>query len=189
LTLYYLQGPKTPDWGDYGDVLVSGWATRSDQTGLLELERTGPFVPPVFLTLEGVIVTDAFRRLLETSDLTGFTFQPIQKKRIVLLHWEKWDQTADEPEFYPESGESEDYILQNPNNPRAAEKMGTLWEVSVGEHADLIPFQGLAYWDGTDWFRARGIHNVYVSERTRKWLQSNAGDWVSFKEAILATSS
>jgi hypothetical protein len=54
--------------------------------GLLQLERTGPFVPPVTLTgLEDLLVTDAFRSRLEHSPLAGTGFRPVQKTRIVRL--------------------------------------------------------------------------------------------------------
>ena len=39
-------------WGDYGRALVTGLTWNLDRTaeGLLQLERTGPFVPPVTVT-------------------------------------------------------------------------------------------------------------------------------------------
>src|SRR5919204_782761 len=125
-SVYKLQGPKTPDWGDYSDILVSGMASDlMRQDGMLELERTGPFVPAITLPGPGlIVVTDAFKKSMEGSDLTGFTFRPVIKSRIVRLEWERWDRTADEPEEYPETGEPEDYILGRRHSPQLAKQIG-----------------------------------------------------------------
>jgi hypothetical protein len=105
-SLFSLEMPVIP-WGDYGDILFHGDAGRDQQSGLLKLSRTGVYVPPItFPGLPGIVVTDSFRSALETSKLTGFTFQPIIKHHIVDLDWSDWK--GDEPAFYPESGEPED---------------------------------------------------------------------------------
>ena len=95
-------------WGDYGDILVHGMADAQERAadGALELERTGPFVPPItFPGIPAVVVSDPFRRQLEPSGLTGFTFRAVHKTRIVRLEWHSWDQQALEPLEFPESGE------------------------------------------------------------------------------------
>jgi len=84
-------------WGDYGDLLVSGMTARNDD-GRLEIERTGPFVPPITISgLWTVVVTDAFRGELERSHLRGISFEPVAKKRIVALDWRRWNLEADKP--------------------------------------------------------------------------------------------
>jgi len=186
--VFYLLPTNISDWGDYSDILISGMADRTQgHDGLLQLERTGPFVPPIsFPGLGDVVITDTFRHLLEGSGLTGFTFRPVIKKHIVFLEWEKWGLTATEPEEYPESGEPEDYILSRPHSPEAATQTGDLWEVCLEEHAKHVPYQGLANWDGTDWFRAKGVLHIYVSERAKRWLEETASRWVTFAEAPTA---
>ena len=53
-------------WGDYGDVLINGYADRDEQ-GRLLLHRAGPFVPPVSFPLvtrrfsRAVVVSEVFR--------------------------------------------------------------------------------------------------------------------------------
>jgi len=70
-------------WGDYGDILISGmWV------GDGELQRTGPFVPPISFPCTGdIVVTNESRRLLESSGLIGFLFRPVTKEHIVRLEW------------------------------------------------------------------------------------------------------
>jgi hypothetical protein len=184
MSVYVLRGPKVPDWGDYSKVLVSGMTARLDrQDGMLQLERTGPFVPPISLPgLGDVVVTNGLKQRLERSGLSGLGLLPVIKKRIVLLEWEKWDQMAAEPQEYPESGEPEDYILERLHSDEVAQQLGEMWEIKLEEHAQFMPGQGLADWDGTDWFRAAGQLTVYVSEEARKWLEKEVPRWVDFKE-------
>jgi hypothetical protein len=180
-----MHGPTLPDWGDYSDILIAGAYERS-QDGTLELARTGPFVPPLSLPGgDAIVITDAFKKLLEAANLSGATFRPIIKRRIVRLEWEKWDQQVPEPVEYPLSGEPEDYIVAHPHSPEAATQMGELWEVCLEEHATLEPYVGLADWDGTDWFKAKDSQHIYVSERARVWLEQIAPEWVSFTLALM----
>ncbi len=166
-----------PPWGDYGDILLSGMTAHQPRTreGLLRLERTGPFVPPITMAGFGdLLVTDAFRVRLEESSLAGPAFRPVQKTRIVRLEWEHWDWTADDPQEYPDGGEPEAYILDRPHDPELAMQIGPLWEV-------LLPSLGgeTAADLARDQVHARHIH---ASQRARNWLEQHAGDWLSFAE-------
>lgn len=68
MTIYILQNAKMP-WGDYGSMLLSGMTSHLPRkNGLLQLERTGPFVPPITLSgVDEIVVTDTFKRQLEQS--------------------------------------------------------------------------------------------------------------------------
>jgi len=111
-----------PDWGDYGHILQHGMTAHlSRADNLLQLERTGPYIPPItFPGIGDVVLSSHAKQLLESSGLTGFGFRPVKKVLIVELHWDKWDWTADEPEQFPDSGEPEDYILGQQHNPSAS---------------------------------------------------------------------
>ena len=117
-------------WGGYSHILVAGMTghlRRKD--GLLQLERTGPFVPPLtFPGLHDVVATDDFRRKLESSRLAPFEFRPVIKARIVEYHWHNWDLAADNPKEFPD-GEPEDYILARPHSEKVAQQIGDIWEV------------------------------------------------------------
>lgn len=193
-----LDSPEVP-WGDYGDILLCGvTAHLSRQDGMLQLERTGPFIPPIsFSGIRDIVVTDVCRALLEASGLTGFTFRPVIKRHIVHLEWERWDRTTEDPPEFPETGEPEDYILERPHSPEIAEGMGNLWEVVLGEHAvvERVPrgpgstdndiYVVQASWDGTDFFRASTVGYVYVSEQAKTWLEQVAAEWVSFRRPLI----
>src|SRR5262249_4504338 len=58
----YLMSPPESPWGDYCEILVQGMSTHLPRkNGLIQLERTGPFVPPIsFPGIADVVVTDSF---------------------------------------------------------------------------------------------------------------------------------
>ena len=206
LNIYKLNEPNNILWGDYGHILISGMTSQPRKDGLFQLERTGPFVPPISMPFGAIVVTDVFRTQLEKSALTGFTFRPIIKSRIVHLEWQNWDRKAEDPEEYPATGEPEDYILGQPHSPGIADQIGNLWELYLEEHAEIIRvskkpsetelgkwspidieneiFLVLSSWNGTDWFKAHQVGYTYVSERGKSWLESAAPEWISFELAL-----
>lgn len=202
-TVYVLNNRRLP-WGDYGDILLSGMTSHLGRDhGMLQLERTGPFVPPIAITgidargYSQIMVTDAHKSLLEATNLTGLRFLPVIKKHIVHLEWQRWDRTAGEPLEYPESGEPEDYILARRHDQALADQMGALWELCLEEHArtkrmhvgpgrwDEAIWLIRDSWDGTDWFRATGVGYVYVSEKAKRWLEQTVPEWVTLDPASL----
>ncbi len=194
MDVYTFRVAEAP-WGAYGSILMNGMTSYLERLeGLLQLERTGPFIPPIsFPGIGNIVVIDDFKTALERSGLSGLTFQPVTKARIVRLEWELWDQSKQDPEFYPESGEPEDYILERPHSPETAEQMGILWELRLAEHA---VFRGrseepyslwvLADWDGTDLFRAHSSGYNYASERAKDWLEKAVPGLLEFRPALLA---
>ncbi len=187
MSIYVISAPEPP-WGDYGDILMQGMASHLDrQDGLAQLERTAPFIPNLsFPDIDVIVVTDSFKVELETSGLTGFSFVPVIKARIVHLDWHRWDISADEPQEYPDSGEPEDYLLERPHSPELSEQVGLLWElrvsVSTTANRDNI-FQQSDSWNGEDWFRVEDWGYTFVSERTRTWLEARVPNLVAFAPA------
>jgi hypothetical protein len=187
---YTLDGPRSA-WGDYSDILIAGISAHLDRKGgLIQLERTGPYVPPIsFPGIGDIIVTNAFKQQLDASGLTGIRFQPVIKKRIVHLDWHLWDRTADEPQEYPKGGEPEGYVLDRPHAPETSKLMGDLWEVCLKEiakvHREARPTRILLVASSLgdhDLFRAEGVGYVYASEKAKAWLEQHAAEHVSFKE-------
>lgn len=172
---WYRLSMAKPPWGDYGDILISGMTAHADRTGdgLLRLERTGPFVPPVTVAGFGdLLVTDEFRAELDRSPLAGLEYRPVEKAHIVRLRWEDWDLTAEDPPWYPESGEPEDYVLARPHDPDLAAQLGPIWEVVLPDadgpaDADLVRDPS-------------GFPPIAASQRARDWLEEHAGRWLSF---------
>ncbi|HEX9197481.1 hypothetical protein E6H30_08595 [Candidatus Bathyarchaeota archaeon] len=192
----YSLDPNIPMlWGDYGGILAHGMGGRSRE-GQFEIERAGPFVPPISLPFNAIIVTDVFKKELETSGLRGLSFNPVVKKRIVKLDWEKWDWKAADPAKYPSEGEPENYILENPHSPDTAEKIGPLWELLIEENADTEPVMASAgvpeqillrldRWDGRDFFRAKGVGFYYVTDSAKAWLETRVSEWISFRASTV----
>ena len=187
---YELKSPRS-SWGDYSDILISGMSAYSERRdGLIQLERTGPYVPPVsFPGIGDIVVTDAFRKKLESSGLSGLRFQPVIKKRIVHLDWHLWDKAAEEPPEYPVGGEPEGYILQRAHSREVAEQIGDLWELCLGEAAKIQrerrPSRILlvaSSLQGLDIFRAEGVLCIYTTNRAKAWLEENAKEHVAFTQ-------
>lgn len=186
MQLYALRKPEFP-WGDYGSILLNGMGCHLPRkNGLLQLERTGPFVPPISFPWTPV-VTDSLKRQLEGTGLTGLNFQPVIKAHVVPLNWTEWDLEAEDPAEYPAEGEPENYILAIPHSPELAEAMPELWELAAAPHAksgrESNSWSTVVYivgstWDGTDFFKAEGLGYTFISQRAKDWLEREVGQWV-----------
>jgi hypothetical protein len=181
-------------WGDYGDLLISGMSCHLPRKdNLIQLERTGPFIPPITLPGIGdIVVTSDLRSELEASHFDQLAFSPVLKTRIVEYRWEQWDRTSEEPSEYPESGEPEDYILARPHSRLIAKELGDLWEVSLPEDAEVEGVQvgrgvreyrvNQSTWRGSHLFRAKGKGHVIATEEAKSWLEDRAKEWLGFQE-------
>src|SRR5262249_3726435 len=94
---FILKHPANP-WGDYGNILVHGMSAHlGRQNNLIQLERTGPSIPPItFPGISDIVVTAKLRQRLESTDLKGLVFRQVIKKLIVWYPWEEWDRTTDD---------------------------------------------------------------------------------------------
>jgi hypothetical protein len=192
---YYLDRKRRHPWGDYHDILMHGMSCHLGRDGgLIQLERTGPFVPPIsFPGIGDIVVTDEFRRRLETSGLAGLRFAKVIKKLIVRSDWHTWDQTAGQPPQFPDSGEPEDYVLEQPHSTAAAQAMGELWELVLNPSARVYRAKRICTredifllpdsWQGEDLFKAQGVGSIYASEQAKDWLEEHVGDYVALQEA------
>ena len=182
-------------WGDYGDILQQGMGAHSKEVdGRMQLERTGPFIPPItFPGLRGFVLTSEARSMLESSEFTGYSFKPVDKKLIVELHWEDWDLNASEPAIYPETGEPEDYILGQPHSSEAASALGDLWEVVVPKTVSVLRQRRIvesykelsidsSTWDGADIFASNDVGYTFFTERAQNWFFGHFGEYVDFQE-------
>jgi hypothetical protein len=194
---------KTPDsiastaflWrhGDYGHILQHGMTAHLGRTeGLLSIERSGPYMPPItFPGIGDVVLNAGVRKLLERCGLTGFEFRPV-KAHVVDLRWEELDLTAGEPPEYPESGEPKDCILQAPHDSLVAEQLGDVWNRCSCYRCDCRPrpivdsfhelYIELNTWNGTDLSRGNGYSGFLCTGRARLWFEENLGQYVSFEE-------
>ena len=185
---------KFTQWGDYGKILIHGMSKHvRRRDGIIQLERTGPFVPMITFPGGGdVVVTDTMRRLLETSGLDGPSFVRVDKHRIVQSDWETWDRNAAEPQVYPSTTEPEDYVLGQAHDPRLADMIGDLWElvapvVGSAQIVEIIKgplrFRVVASLPAKppDVFRCTGVRLFpFVTAGAKAWLEQRQLEWVEF---------
>jgi hypothetical protein len=187
---YRLRRPEPP-WGDYGDILFHGMASRSND-GELELERTGPFVPPISQPGRYVVVTGEFLSRLRESGLKGIEVGRVKKKRIPMIDWREWEPFGTKEIKYPAGGEPENYILRRKHSSETADALGELWELRFKPGIQISREGGyhlvLSSWDGSDFVVARDEHPIYnyVSQEARGWLIQNAPEWVAFEDEQVA---
>jgi|KBSSwiStaDraftv2_1062776.scaffolds.fasta_scaffold85793_2 hypothetical protein len=197
MAIRILEAPESP-WGDYGHILRHGMASHLglSEDGLIQLERSAPFIPPISFPGFEIVVTDDFRQRLAKSGLAGFGFEAVHKARIVDIPWHTWNLDAEDPPEFPESGEPEDYLLEREHSPALAAAMGPLWRVVLPHAADIHreptddAWHDRIYlisssWSGADMFRARGVGYLFVSDAAQAWLAREAGEHVSFRECLL----
>jgi|SRR5262245_746567 len=184
--LFIVEGPPSP-WGDYGHILVHGLVSRrSAPDAPLELERTGPFLPPI--TMPGHLLLDEGLRIrFEASGPQGIRFRPVIKKRIVHLDWHLWDRQAAAPQVYPRGGEPANYVLGRKHHQATADAIGPVWELLVpvvpglqldGGRVLRDMYIGQAVCRGRDTFS-----HIYVSVAMRDFLSTAAPEWVRFRVA------
>jgi len=187
--IYYLKRP-VPPWGDYGDILIHGIASRS-KAGVLQLERTGPFVPPISQPSYGfVVVTAAFLEELQRSGLTGFDVGKVRKKKVPLVDWRSWKPYGPKERKYPAEGEPEYYIELGTHSPEAAKDLGELFELRIRPGIEVSREGGYHLvaesWAGQDFFTAKDErmrdHFNFVSKRARLWLLDRVSEWIAFEK-------
>ena len=156
------------------------------QDGVIQLERTGPFMPPITFPGAGDMVVKAWlrQRLLE-SGLTGITFGQVVKRLVVRFDWHLWDRSAGEPPEYPEDGEPENYILGHPHSEQASRMIADVFELVPKNAAAIDRSDGIRVlagsWGNADVFRAQGLGWCFVSERARDWFSTVVGEHVAFE--------
>ena len=160
---YTIRKERDYPWGDYGSILTHGLAHRADD-GIIDLQRCGPFIPPISFPFGCIIVDDRTKRLFESSDMTGYVFKPVRKSVIVNLDWRSWDLEADQPKYYPPDGEPESFVLGQPHCETTSAHMGDLWELSatpVGKVA-LID-------DETTWTSSHEPNLDFITPNDTEW--------------------
>ncbi len=124
--IYRVKPPYFP-WGDYGRILLAGMSRHLPRKdGLIQLEKTGPFVPPISFPGTEVVVTSPLREAIEKNPEFRLQFLPVIKQHIVWLEWEMWDTLSELPSHMPRSGEPEDYILTRRHSKKAAKMLETV---------------------------------------------------------------
>ncbi len=185
-------------WGDLGSVLISGFGRRESPEAAVLLERTGPFLPPItfpWLPIGGkpIVVSDEFRRRIESHGFSGVRFRAAVKSHIVALNWHDWDRTVFAKEL--PRNEPSNYVRGKKHDKHAALEMGDAWEFLP----PIVPVRSErmedAYGAFLDRFQVWANHNDFpslfasrpdnyarllVDEAGREWLSNEVGEWVKF---------
>jgi hypothetical protein len=180
---FYRLTYKEMPWGDYGDILLTGMTSHLDRhNGLLQYERTGPFQPDIIISgLDDLLVTDSVKKKIETSNLKGFEFKPVIKRHISIVDWTTWNLESEDPEFYPDNGEPENYVLSLPHSQELADKMENVWEVIADENGTFI--NSRTYKQGNkeiDIMRTENSGWFLVTEKAKLWIEKNCDKWTEF---------
>ena len=172
-------------WGDYGEILHHGISWNRERVdGVIQLERTGPFIPALSMpSTDEVVIVDDLRRRLSASDLQGFVVRPVTKRKIVRLEWQTWPD-AGEPAQYPAGGEPENYVLRRRHHDPTADELGALWELSAeyavqfcAEDASAVSVDQ----PHADFFVGSVRHpGVYVSAKAREWFENEVRECVAW---------
>ncbi len=188
-TRFYRLKQRDLPWGDYGDILAHGMATLSEAGDALELERTGPFIPPISIpSWDYVVVTAEFLTKLQESGLTGYDVCPVIKKKVTKVEWRNWEPYGTEEMKYPAGNEPGNYIERRKHSPETADAIGELWHIRFkpGIHATYEGGYQLlgTSWNGCDFFVEDGERPRYnyTSQRAHDWLLENVSEWVAFEE-------
>jgi hypothetical protein len=187
LQIFRLKNKPGP-WGDYGSILINGMTRHLSREGdMLQLERTGPYIPSVTMPgIHDLVLTDLAKQTVSQL-LPSLQFRPVEKVHIVYSNWHEWDCKSEEPLVYPDTGEPEDYILEQPHDPIVASELGDIWEVI----ADIVPgIQGdnlvfnKAQYAGQHFICADDFGGSgYISKELKSTLEYLNPEWITFEEA------
>jgi hypothetical protein len=194
---YVIDGGEVP-WGDYGSILTHGMTGHLGRSGSqLQLERTGPFVPPItFPGISDIVVTTEMRDAMSRAGFRGIEFRPVIKAHIVEVDWHTWNLKAESPKYYPEESEPEGYILDKTHSEKMSRQIGDLWEVVVSHGVAMERIQkGQKTWDvefhykpgsrnEADLFSCPQNGYKYCSLGAKLWFEEHFPQWTSFKPVL-----
>lgn len=179
-------------WGDYGDTLISGYAKRGKRGELL-LERTGPFLPPIFFPYlvpsRPPVVTEQFRDLL-ADRFPHLTFGPTVYSQVVESDWHTWPRDAPRPKHFPYEAEPEAYVQGQGHNRKIAASMGSAWEITgatVEGRLFRVEDPRGGYFDEFTGELPEISHEVtlvgrspelLVNDDARQWFEQEVGEWI-----------
>lgn len=175
-------------WGDYGNTLFRGFLNVMDKEfhDLVtpELERTGPYVPDMYIAnTRDLVIKDKVRNIFEDCNITGIkSYRGINKKKIVRLNWEDWDQSLENPQYYPPSGNPENYIIKGKHDESIAKSLPEFWNPQIAEQRVLKVVSKEKDWENFSHLKlcvepcfdiVCSLPRIIVSERLKGILEAN----------------
>jgi hypothetical protein len=185
---------KSAGNGDYQSLLIGGMSEHlARRKGMIQLERVGPFIPPLSVAGSAVVVTEAMRSSLAGSDFKDWSVKPVLKAHIV--RWE-WTQLTEADNL---RGEPEDMILSRPHDPEVSQSLGELYELVLPIGCHIVEFEtnpSITTYElqckknpEGDLFRAKfpGTTLPMCSSNFREWIETldEVRPWIKFVSAII----
>ena len=191
-------------WGDYGDVLVSGFYRRERPDSPALLHRSGPFLPPISFPWGApeniMVVSDGLKSEMEASGIVNAAFRKTRLEKVIPIDWHTWDRTVLGPKRRPASGEPEHCLIGRKHSEETARKMEPAWECLLQEIPAVF-----AHWLSKGGEAAPGSEDTLlvaqsncaglfrssfggppmVDDAARAWFQARVPGWVSFRPLIV----
>ena len=128
-----------------------------------------------------ILLTDSVKKKIEISDLKGFQFKPVIKQHISLVDWTTWNLEKEDPEFYPDNGEPENYILSLQHSQKLADQMENIWEVIAEVNETFTNSSTYKQGDkAIDIMRTENNGWFLVTEKAKLWIENNCDKWTEF---------
>jgi hypothetical protein len=192
-TLFLMENRQLP-WGDYGDILWSGFAPLDENTNRVYIERVGPFTPDIYISGSSLIFTKKAKDSYESSGLLGVEFLYIAKKmKVVNIDWCKWKHNKNIDNYIDDIGEPEDIINNNKNDEILLSRMPEYWVVNASHKIHLLvnaqnsyklPSEYLLINDnvigGVDFFSGIEYLGYFVTYRFKQWVDKNFPEHFEF---------
>ncbi|MDB5344810.1 MAG: hypothetical protein JWP89_3187 [Schlesneria sp.] len=174
--------------GDNDRLMISGISQHLPRIrGCIQLERIGPFVPPLSLPGQEIVVNERMLSLLRASPYRTWDTVQVIKAHVSRVDWPIDSQ-------HDSRGEPEDQILGLPHDQACADELGELKElvppagalasrVSFSEEYDKCQLRCSTFSGGDLFFTMLpGGRRVLCSETFKNWLESLDGVscWIRF---------
>lgn len=187
-------------WGDWSDILWSGFLNFDFETKQYYIERSGPFTPSIYQSVFDLVFTDIAINSYKTHKIKGLSFEgPLEKRKIVNIDWMSWDKNKDYYEYMENVFEPEDVIDIYPHDSALALTMPNYWKAIFNHKIHInvnkamrnsrnyeeitIPKQELA---DSDFFCGIETLHIFLSENAKAWIEKNFPDCFNFYPILSA---
>ncbi len=171
--------------GDFANILWNGFIIHSRKKDHTAVERFGADVPPIYTDGRQIILTDEVKKQLEQTELQGFEFKEVEKRKIIKGDWKNFSfdffEKFNDPTFDP--------IEKGKHSEEASQKMPKLWRIKP-LHAiefkkvdkDNFTFSTSEY---ADFYEATGDRlGIFISEKAKQIFENLALPLVFHEEMI-----
>lgn len=207
IRLYSVSSCHHPSWGDYGDLMVRGFAYAGPNG--TRLERTGPFVPAVFLpdypdneatdVRYSFMVTGSAMQAIQDEGFAGLSFGPVEVTRAIDLAWHEWNQDDWPDNDYMARISEPSAVMLDVHSETVRRQMPPIFgaivescvEVSIPGllQADFTEYISSASLDGSSFVTSpHSAKALWVDDRAKAVLSRLGGAYMRFEPVIITDS-